>query len=228
MNSLVVGLGEIGQPLYEILSQTYDVGRVDPAKGLTSPLGKYDVMNICIPYSAGFGEIVKDYQNTYNPGLIINHSTVPVGTTATISNAVHSPIVGDHTNMVQSIKKFIKWIGGEKAEEAQTYLRKAGIICRCVMTPEETELLKLMCLAKYGMSIAFAQYQKDIFDKMGFDYDHVLEWDTNYNYHVVRTLQRPLIYPPNGKIGGHCIVPGTGLLNFMFPNAILNEVLKLE
>lgn len=226
MHSLVIGLGETGQPLYELLSKVYDTGRVDPALGLKSPSGKCDVMNICIPYSAGFGEIVNGYREVYNPGLVINHSTVPVGTTATIPNAVHSPILGDHTNMKESIKKFTKWVGGERAEEAEVYLAFAGIRCRTVARSEETELLKLLCLAEYGKDIAYAKYKKELFEQYGFDPSHLYEWNMNYNLGVAPHLRRPLIVPRDGPIGGHCVIPGTMALNNQFPNNILTEVLK--
>jgi len=226
MRTLIIGAGETGQALFEILSRSYETLRIDPKFGFSAKIDSCDIMNVCIGYSSDFVDIVCEYQKKYHPYLTVIHSTVPVGTTSKIKDAVHSPILGDHTNMKNSIMKFTKWIGGMRADEIYRMFLMAGIVCKTVPTSEETELLKLMCLAKYGMSIAFAQYQKNCFDKSGFDYSHVLEWDINYNMNAKPYQQRPLIRPPENKIGGHCVIPGTKMLNEMFPNPILEEVLK--
>src|SRR3990167_4641768 len=84
-----------------------------------------------------------------------------------------------------------------------------------------------MCLAKYGMSIAFSIYQKQVCDKLGISYEDVHLWDTFYNEGVMPSLKRPMIEPPkDGVIGGHCVLPGTKLLNEQYPDAILNSVLR--
>ena len=228
MKSAVIGLGETGRPLFEILSEYYAVDGID-LKDRKNPIPlNYDIINICIPYNDKFVSIVQDYQDLFNQPLTIIHSTVPIGTTSKIKNAVHSPILGRHDRMKEDLKTFKKWIGGEKVEEARNYLQRAGFYCECVSTSEETEALKLMCLAKYGMSIAFAQYQKDIADIYKFPYDDVARWDVNYNVGVDEWLQRPILQPPNGPIKGHCVIPNTKILNQQHPNPILQEVLKYE
>ena len=228
MKSAVIGLGETGGPLFEILSEHYAVDGID-LKDCRNPIPiNYDVINVCIPYSDKFVNIVQDYQDLFNPKFTIIHSTVPIGTTRQIPNAVHSPILGRHDRMKEDLKTFKKWIGGEKVEEARNYLQRAGFYCECVSTSEETEALKLMCLAKYGMSIAFAQYCKDIADIYKFPYDDVARWDVNYNVGVDEWLQRPILNPPNGKIRGHCVCQNTKILNQQHPNLILQEVLKYE
>jgi hypothetical protein len=78
------------------------------------------------------------------------------------------------------------------------------------------------------MSIAFAQYCKDIADIYKFPYDDVARWDVNYNVGVDEWLQRPILQPPNGPIKGHCVIPNTKILNQQHPNPILQEVLKYE
>jgi hypothetical protein len=232
LKSAVIGLGETGGPLFEILQEHYgnDVEGYDIK---TTPLIKIlphdiEVLNITIPYSDKFLDIINVYQDLFNPSLVIVHSTVPIGTTRQIPNAVHSPILGRHDRMKEDLKTFKKWIGGEKVEEARNYLQRAGFYCECVSTSEETEALKLMCLAKYGMSIAFAQYCKDIADIYKFPYDDVARWDVNYNVGVDEWLQRPILQPPNGPIKGHCVIPNTKILNQQHPNPILQEVLKYE
>jgi len=221
MRSIVIGLGETGGPLRNVL----DCDGYDKRWG-ELPDGSFDVLNICIPYHELFINDVVKYQKIFHPKLVIIHTTVPIGTTSEITNAVHSPILGMHDDMEASIRKYTKWIGGPKANEAAEYLREAGINCRTVATSEETEALKLICLAKYGMSIAFAKYTAELADTYGFSMADVIEWDGNYNEHVLGRLRRPLIMPKEGKIGGHCVVQNTKLLNEQHPNPILQEILK--
>lgn len=223
VTSIVIGLGETGGPLQRVLRcEGYDF-KLGPFSAKD-----YDVLHICLPYSKDFLDHVAFYQDETCAKLIIIHSTVPIGTTNRIPDAVHSPILGKHGNMEDSIRRFIKWVGGPRAEEAAAYLRDAGLTVKTVPRSEETEALKLLCLAKYGMSIAFAEYEKKVLDYYGVPFDDMLEWDTNYNAHVCTTLQRPIITPPNGKIGGHCVVQNTKILNAQHPNPILEEVLKYE
>lgn len=231
MKSAVIGLGETGSPLFEVLKVAYpDIIGID-AKTISmdkiEPV-KLDVLNICIPYSPMFLNIVNNYQNIFKPELTIIHSTVPIGTTDQIRAAVHSPIMGKHDNMEESILKFRKWIGGRDAYQAMKYLGYAGIQCICVSTSKETEALKLICLAKYGMSIAFAQYAKNICKDLGFGYADVIQWDINYNSGVNPRLKRPILSPPGKKIGGHCVTQNTKILNEQYPNKILEEILKYE
>jgi UDP-N-acetyl-D-mannosaminuronate dehydrogenase len=229
LKSAIIGLGETGQPLYELLRKAYPTMIAFDTKTMSIkellPVN-IDVLNICIPYDANFLMIVNDYIDIFYPGVTVIHSTVPIGTTRKLKNAVHSPILGKHDKMYEDIKNFRKWIGGELADVARDYFQAAGLWCSTVPTSEETEALKLMCLAKYGMSIAFAQYQKEICDKYGFSYNDVIEWDANYNANVASWLKRPILTPPEGKIGGHCVAQNTKILNEQHPNPILEEILK--
>lgn len=235
MRSIVIGLGETGQPLFNVLKKRF----FDFCDGVDIKFGQHlsgtyfsknepsiDVMNICIPLSEDFIDTVLRYQENFNPKITIIHSTVPIGTTSKIPNAVHSPILGKHGNMEESIRNFQKWVGGPLAQEAADYLESAGIKCRVVPTSEETEALKLLCLAKYGMSIAFAQYASDIADKYGFNPFDITDWDLNYNDNVAEHLRRPIISAPGKKIGGHCVIQNTKILNEQHPNLILQEILK--
>ena len=86
------------------------------------------------------------------------------------------------------------------------YFQEYGLKTQYVEKSEETEALKLMCLAKYGMSIAFAQYQQEVCNEHGFDYSDVIAWDRNYNRYVGNELKRPILKSPGDTIGGHCVI----------------------
>jgi hypothetical protein len=230
--TVVIGLGETGFPLFNIIRE-FD--RAAYGCDLKRQIGEKpestEFLNICLPYIGidDFVGVVKKYQIEYSPILTIIHTTVPIGTTSKIGNAVHSPILGKHGRMQDDILTYTKWVGGERASLAAEYLNESRIKTRVVSTSEETELMKLMCLAKYGMSIAFSVYQKDLCDKYNVNYDDVYEWDSNYNNGVLPSYKRPLISPPNNrKIGGHCVITGTRILNDLYKNDILGEILKYE
>ena len=71
---LVIGLGEIGKPLKEVLEQVYPViGRdIDPVE---IP-GKIGVLHICYPYQVNdFVELTVNYIEQYQPAFTVVHST---------------------------------------------------------------------------------------------------------------------------------------------------------
>lgn len=228
---LVVGLGEIGFPIFQILQQRFgdNVFGYDPKvqPNAILPVPPIQTMHICIPWGNNFIGIVQAYQTQYQPRVTIIHSTVPIGTTKLLDRTVHSPVLGKHPNLLMDIKKFTKWFGGALAGDAAALFKECGLETREVPESDLTEFLKLACLAKYGMSIVFADYLNSICKARGFDYESVLLWDMDYNAGVSPSLQRPLIFPPaNSKIGGHCVIPGTKILNAQFPNEILQEILN--
>jgi UDP-N-acetyl-D-mannosaminuronate dehydrogenase len=229
--AIVVGLGETGMPLWQVLDAAYpkEILGFDPKKDgfRDMPGAKVEILNVCIPWGPEFVEHVNSLRGSFQPELTVIHSTVPVGTTSQFLDAVHSPILGRHGRMREELLTYTKWIGGEKAEMAAAFFEKARIRCQKVEKPEETELMKLMCLAKFGASIAFAFYQKSLCDKFGIKYEHVLDWDRNHNEGVYPSFKRPLIEPDEtGKIRGHCVVPGARILNEQFPNPMVEEILK--
>lgn len=228
-SNIVIGLGETGMPLLELLREAYGDMAVgyDKDGGGVPPDAHFDVLHICIGWSERFVDIVEDYQRIFTPDLTIIHSTVPVGTTAKIEDAVHSPILGTHRRMKQDMRAFTKWIGGHRAPEAERIFSKAGLQTYIMPRSEHTEYLKLRCLSLYGVSIAFAAYDAENRAKLGISDSEVWNWDANYNEHVLPSLKRPVISPPaDGKIGGHCVVPGARLLGRDFPSHLLDEVMR--
>ena len=94
MINLVIGMGEVGKAIQQILG-------CDSINSNFDNLKDYDTIHICFPYSDEFIEQVKSYQETYKPSLTIVHSTVPVGTCKKLG-AVHSPIRGIHPQWSRS------------------------------------------------------------------------------------------------------------------------------
>ena len=101
---VVVGLGEIGKPLFELISTRHEAIGVD-----ISPVDRVehvDVMHVCYPFQIKdfVGETAR-YIEFFRPRLTIINSTVAVGTTRSVAQqtgtvVVHSPVRGKHIRML--------------------------------------------------------------------------------------------------------------------------------
>jgi len=213
MKSLIVGKGEVGQSLFKVLSETYEtyIRDVEPL----DVSGIY-VLNICFPYSSSFEDNVRKYQQEYQPQLTIIHSTVPVGTSRRL-DAVHSPIHGKHPNLEGGIKTFVKYVGGEQAKEAHSYLTGAGIQCQIVENAETSELSKLYCTTQYGLNIILMKEIQAMCEKHGANFNEAYkQWNTHYNdgYREMGMSQfrRYILDFVAGAIGGHCVINNANIL----------------
>ena len=229
MKQIVIGLGKVGKPLQEILG----ADGVDVHPDAFHAPGKYDVIHICFPYSHKFFlNEVSVFQCLFHPDLTIIHSTVPIGTTRQIPNAVHSPVVTKgvawNSNIKEDLFNFTKWIGGPRCSEAWKILSDAGMRCRTMPYSEQTEALKLLCLMKYGIYIATSHYVKEVCNKVGVEDVVLKEWDDDYNAHCHEYVKRPYIYPHAEKIGGSCVISVVEMLNEQFPHEILDGILRYK
>lgn len=234
-NSICIGMGQIGQGLFDVLLPVYHhkLFYRDKQEGCFTV--SFDVMNICIPYCSDFINIVNNYVDKYKPNLTIIHSTVPVGTTRNIKGVVvHSPVRAKHPGIAHGLLLYKKFIGYNDEIALHRALSYLSPVMECVPVEktESTELAKLLSLAEYGVDIAFAEYSKNVCNDLGLDYDLVRkEWNKTYNEGIKYTkephLQRPLIDPPTGKIGGHCVLQNTILLNKQFPSPLLQQVINV-
>lgn len=213
---LVIGAGEVGQAIYEVLKGHYKADIRDVEDGLKGP---YDVLHIAYPPVLGFVDITKRYIKKYKSELVIVHSTVPVGTTSKIGkNAVHSPIRGIHPHLAEGIKTFVKYFAGEKAEEASAYFKKIRVPVKTFKKPETTELAKILDTTYYGWNIIFAKEVARICEEEGLDFDDVYttpnkDYNEGYMKLGKENVVRPVLKATPGKIGGHCVVPNCDLLD---------------
>ncbi|MDP3015297.1 MAG: hypothetical protein Q8N28_02710 [bacterium] len=223
---LIIGRGEIGSALFNVLKKHYDISIRDKDSDLK---GDFDILHICYPPVKNFINITKNYIKEYNPKLVIIHSTIPVGTTQKISSfAVHSPVRGVHPRLEKGIKTFVKYFGGEKAKEAARYFSKIGIKTKRFKKSETTELLKILDTTYYGWNIIFAKEVKRISDKLKLDFDEaytIANQDYNEGYRKLGKLNviRPILRAMSGKIGGHCIIPNCDLLDDWVTKTIKNR-----
>ena len=88
---VVVGLGEVGKPLFELASRHHDVIGVDiePPK---QQIENVDVLHICFPFEIKdfIGEAAR-YIDLFKPAVTIINSTVGIGTTRAIAERTGHP-----------------------------------------------------------------------------------------------------------------------------------------
>ena len=243
MNCLILGFGEVGQGVYEAfkdyhnmeytdLKDNGDVYSDDWDKMFECLENGYDLLLICFPYSDTFVEDVKKYQKEYEHKAVIIFSTVPIGTTRQIPNAVHCPIEGKHPNLAESILKFTRVIGGidpdnsEEFYQVVRFFNFANILPRLYRDPEVTELAKLQSTTNYGINIEYARELKKVCDKYNVPYEAIKEYNRSYNKLYEGTdYKRYILDPPEGKIGGHCILQNLPLFKKDFNNKFI-EILE--
>jgi UDP-N-acetyl-D-mannosaminuronate dehydrogenase len=224
--TLVVGLGEVGKPLFSILqkSDASVIGIDIEPVSFDRPVG---LMHVCFPFkdSAQFEPAVSDYARKYCPELIIINSTVVPGTTRSIQNrtgvpCVYSPIRGKHTKMVDDLYKYVKFVAGvdtSTTNRAQLHFIAAGLNSESISTPETLELAKLLETTYFGVLIAWAQEMNRFAEKVDGDYLELGKFFSEIDY-----LPRVLFQP--GVIGGHCVMPNISLLQQRFQSVFLDAV----
>lgn len=209
---LVVGLGEIGNPLLSILSNEYlAIGRDINPVDVNGVIG---VLHICYPYEIDdfVGTTVK-YIEDYDPQITIIHSTVVPGTTTKIFHQVggliaYSPVRGKHAKMHKELLGYTKFVAGTTSaacELARKHLEGAGFRVKIYSSCESLETAKLIETTYFGLLISWAQEVERFCIEIGADYDEVMMITEDINYFP------PVVFRP-GYIGGHCVIPNTYLL----------------
>jgi UDP-N-acetyl-D-mannosaminuronate dehydrogenase len=241
---LVIGLGEVGLPLFWILKESrkfeiygfdIDADKMREARQTVLP-ERVDVMHICIPCTDkdDFVKNVVKYVERFKPKLVIINSTVAPGTTLEIYRRLngvclvaHSPIRGMHKSlehMKWELKRWTKYIGGandESAETAKRHFEKLGLKTKILKSYLETELAKLFETTYRAWMIACFQEMHRISRHFGADFSNVVDFieDT----HRVR-FDRPVMFP--SVIDGHCLIPNAELLFKSYNSKLLQFILE--
>jgi UDP-N-acetyl-D-mannosaminuronate dehydrogenase len=223
----VVGLGEVGRPLLEVVKRGgHDVVGIDIAPAELPERGSLDVLHICFPFEIDdfVGESER-YIRLLEPRLTVINSTVSVGTTRRIhertkSPLVHSPVRGKHVRMTEELLRYAKFIGpidtaaGSAAEE---HFSSLGMSTKTLASPEATELAKLTETTYFAVMIAWAQEVERLCDRIGVDYDEVVSI-----YEEIDFFPSVKYFP--GVIGGHCVLPNIEILKHIDDSPILKAI----
>lgn len=224
-NIVVVGLGEVGKPLLELISEHKPAIGVDMAP-IADP-GPVEVLHICYPFQVTdfVGEAAR-YINFFKPELTVINSTVAVGTTRAVAErsgaaVVNSPVRGKHARMLEEMRHYTKFVGGidaAAAEHAARHFESVGMKAKILSSPEATELAKLTETTYFGVMIAWAQELERYCDQAGQDYTEISAF-----YEEIKFFP-PVKYFP-GVIGGHCVMPNIRILH-QFEQSIMIDAVE--
>jgi UDP-N-acetyl-D-mannosaminuronate dehydrogenase len=221
---VVVGLGEVGKPLFELASEHHDVVGVDLAP--VGPVEHAGVMHVCYPFQIPdfIGETAR-YIDLFKPEVTIINSTVGVGTTRAVAErtgtaVVNSPVRGKHARMLAELRMYAKFVGAmdpHAAALAAGHFESMGLKTKILSSPEATELAKLTETTYFGVMIAWAQEVERYCDKFGVNYDEVVSI-----YDEIKFFP-PVKYFP-GMIGGHCVMPNIAILSSYEKSLLLDAI----
>lgn len=221
---VIVGLGEVGLPLLELVAERHEAVGVD--LGPVDVPDHVDVMHVCYPFEIPdfVGETVR-YIERYRPALTVVNSTVAIGTTRAVAEAsgalvVNSPIRGKHARMLEELRIYTKFIGAldeKSARLAVEHFESLGLKTRVLDSPECTELAKLTETTYFGVLIAWAQEVERYCDRVGARYDDVVAF-----YEEIGYLPRVKFFP--GIIGGHCVMPNIEILSSFASSDFLDAI----
>jgi UDP-N-acetyl-D-mannosaminuronate dehydrogenase len=222
---VVVGLGEVGRPLFEFLSGRYPVIGVDITPP-SEPIGKVDILHVCYPFEIKdfVGETAR-YIEVFKPTLTVIHSTVGVGTTRAIAQrtntaVVHSPVRGKHARMLEELRSYTKFVGAidpASGKRAAEHFESAGLRTKILSAPEATEVAKLTETTYFGLMIAWAQEVERYCDQAGQSYEEIVSF-----YEEIAFFPRTKYFP--GVIGGHCVMPNIEILRKFDDSSLLRAI----
>lgn len=230
---LIVGRGEVGSALLEVIPDAESYDLVD---GPYNPASKrqFQRVHIAVPWSDGFHAVVGAYRNVQPDALIIVYSTVPIGTCESLG-VVHSPIVGPHPRLAEAIRFTNRWYGTSDSGQAMAFFKfwmGLGIGTLWLRSANHTEFLKLRSTARYGINLAFAEYEHRVAEDLYIEDFTLRYWDRDYNELYEKMgidgAKRYVLTDPKGTIGGHCVVPNAKLLNEQYPHPMLDEIIEME
>jgi len=238
--NVVAGLGEIGLPIFKVLSKkSVMVGYDINAKLMNTTLfEKYKenqtlILHICIPFTKKFIINVKKLTKQFDPEILVIHSTISPSTTSLLQSklpipVIYSPTRGIHKRMEYDLKRYNKFFSissnAPKKNLAIKEFKKAmkvnGIKTQQMSKPETLELAKIICDTSYlGWLINYAQLSNMIAKQYGVNFDEM--WTFSDEIHKFLG-NRPKMFP--GFIGGHCVIPNLDLMH----NQTLNLIDKLN
>jgi UDP-N-acetyl-D-mannosaminuronic acid dehydrogenase len=232
---LVLGLGEVGSALLEIVKGVYfDSAGYDIRAHEQLP-GSCRVMHVCFPYSDAFVTHVLDYTRLVYPSLVLIESTVPPGTTRTIwknvgsdVHVVHSPVRGRKADGFKwGLFNYTKFIGAadqEGAKMAEEYYKSLGFKTYVCSGPEEAEMAKMIDLAYFGLMLGWNQEMRRIAKDFHLNIDDVLYFLETNTSESGQRFPRPVY--DGQPIGGHCVLSAVECLRGCFPSKFLSAVLE--
>ncbi len=227
--NVIAGLGEIGNPIYKIISKKhssvgYDIDKNQKNNNYDKKFQKYETsfLHVCIPFSKKFHSNVLKLNKKFSPRIIVIHSTISPLTTKQLQSKLSIPVIysatrGVHKRMSYDLKRYTKFFAMSKnvnnkklvSREFSKLMKQCGIKTKEMTSPETLELGKIVCDTSYlGWLVNYAQLSNMIAKQYGVDYDEM--WSFSEEIHKILG-NRPKMFP--GFIGGHCVIPNLDLIH---------------
>jgi hypothetical protein len=208
---LVVGLGEVGRPLLQVLGAAHSAFGRDVVAD--RDFHGVQILHVCIPFGLEFIATAARYVTRYRPGVVVVNSTVVPGTTRAIQEqtatpTVYSPVRGKHARMAEELRRYRKFVAGTSAEAVATvedHFAAAHVATGRMSSPESLELAKLLETSYFGVLVAWAQEMDRFAAATGADYAEMAGFFDEIGFFP------PVTFQP-GYIGGHCVMPNLDLL----------------
>jgi UDP-N-acetyl-D-mannosaminuronate dehydrogenase len=219
---LVVGLGEVGRPLLEILSGTHKAAGRDIED---QAFHGVRILHLCFPFGPNFVSAANAYVSLYEPEVVVVNSTVVPGTTRAIHQAtgiatVYSPVRGKHARMTEEMLRYRKFVAGTSAEAVaavEDHFAAAGMTTQRMSSLESLELAKLLETSYFGVLVAWAQEMDRFAASVDADY-----WETLDFFEEIGFFP-PVRFEP-GFIGGHCVMPNLDLLEQVRRSPLIDAI----
>lgn len=232
----MVGLGEIGKPILQLVSKAsltvgYDM---NPKLVNKKKIDKYEnsktrFMHICIPYTDKFLNNVVELYTKFQPSIIVIHSTIKTNTTKILQSKLPIPVIysatrGVHKRMLYDLRRYTKFFAIEStapkmkwaSSEYSKLMKSSGVKVKQMSTPTTLELGKILCDTSYlGWLINYAQITNMIAKEHNIDYDEMWLFADEIHHYLGN---RPKMFP--GYIGGHCVIPNLELVHNQTLNLI--------
>jgi len=227
MTDIILGMGEVGETLFDLLvKRNFDCIGIDSIasksknysenKNIENP----EYLHVCLPGElTEFTNIVSDWINKIRDlKAVVIHSTVKPGTTKKIQEkstipVLFSPVRGVHRRFLDDIKKYTKFISTDDEQidtKIKIDLEKRFEKIDWMSTTKTAELAKILVdTTYYGWLINYAQITKMICEKEGVDFDEMWKFADEIHENLGN---RPKMYP--GIIGGHCVLPNLNLIEY--------------
>jgi UDP-N-acetyl-D-mannosaminuronate dehydrogenase len=227
MTDVILGMGEVGQTLFDLLvDRKFDCVGIDLDDSKCKKYSENQViknpeyLHVCLPGElTGFTDIVLDWiDKIKNIQVVIIHSTVKPGTTKIIQEKLSipilfSPVRGVHKRFLNDIKKYTKFISFDGIEidpKIKTDLENRFKKIDWMSTTKTAELAKILVdTTYYGWLINYAQITKMICEKENVDFDEMWKFADEIHENLGN---RPKMFP--GIIGGHCVIPNLDLVEY--------------
>ena len=223
---VVVGLGEVGKPLLQLVSKYREAIGIDISPP-TDAIDQVEVLHLCYPFQIKdfVGECAR-YIELFKPELTVINSTVAVGTTRLVAErtgaaVVNSPVRGKHARMLEELSMYTKFVGAidpATGGHAAEHFEFLGLKTKVLSSPEATELAKLTETTYFGLMIAWAQELERFCDQSGTNYEEIVSF-----YDEIKFFPSVKYFP--GVIGGHCVMPNIEILR-KFDHSVMLEAIR--